>query len=82
MIAREERRGKKRKRKRSRNPNSPPKKTGVWVTNLPLMATEQKIANVFSKAGVLMIGDDGEPSGSRLSPRTANYTGEGAGHVL
>ncbi|EIW68105.1 hypothetical protein TREMEDRAFT_32917 [Tremella mesenterica DSM 1558] len=40
---------------------SAPKKTGVWVTNLPPDTTPELLANVFSKAGVLMIGDDGKP---------------------
>ncbi|WVQ93319.1 hypothetical protein IAU59_000387 [Kwoniella sp. CBS 9459] len=40
---------------------APPKKTAVWVTNLPPNATVDAIASVFQKAGVLMIDDEGEP---------------------
>ncbi|WVF65672.1 hypothetical protein IAT40_000403 [Kwoniella sp. CBS 6097] len=40
---------------------APPKKTAVWVTNLPPNATVDTIASVFQKAGVLMIDDEGEP---------------------
>lgn len=42
-------------------PPAPPKKTGVWVTNLPPNATPELLASVFSKAGVLHVGDDGKP---------------------
>ncbi|ODO01640.1 hypothetical protein I350_06464 [Cryptococcus amylolentus CBS 6273] len=37
------------------------KKTGVWVTNLPPNTTVEKMANVFNKAGVLLIDDEGNP---------------------
>ena len=33
----------------------------MWVSNLPPNTTPQLLASVFSKAGVLLIGDDGEP---------------------
>ena len=33
----------------------------MWVTNLPPDTDTEKLASVFSKAGVLLIGDDGEP---------------------
>lgn len=42
-------------------PPSAPKKTGVWVTNLPPNTDVPLLSSVFSKAGVLLIGDDGEP---------------------
>ncbi|TYJ55307.1 hypothetical protein B9479_004030 [Cryptococcus floricola] len=37
------------------------KKTGVWVTNLPPNTTVEKMANVFNKAGVLLIDNEGNP---------------------
>ncbi|TXT08747.1 hypothetical protein VHUM_02875 [Vanrija humicola] len=40
---------------------SAPKRTAVWVTNLPPNTTPELLASVFSKAGVLLIGDDGKP---------------------
>lgn len=77
VIAREERRNKKRKKgpeesssngtSRASGSGKPapqtsaPKKTAVWVTNLPPNTTPETLASVFSKAGVLMVGDDGEP---------------------
>ncbi|WVQ75407.1 hypothetical protein IAR50_005028 [Cryptococcus sp. DSM 104548] len=42
-------------------PPPAPKKTGVWVTNLPPNTTVEKMANVFNKAGVLLIDDEGNP---------------------
>lgn len=70
MIAREERRNKKAKPDKnagkasgSKPPAAPsaPKKTAVWVTNLPPNTTTSALSSVFSKAGVLLIGDDGQP---------------------
>ncbi|RSH95372.1 hypothetical protein EHS25_000459 [Saitozyma podzolica] len=77
VLAREERRNKKRKKgpeesssngtSRASGSGKPapqpsaPKKTAVWVTNLPPNTTPETLASVFSKAGVLMVGDDGEP---------------------
>lgn len=74
VIAREERRNKKRKKGEKVNPDeatnggpskpapaSAPKKTAVWVTNLPPNTTLSTLSSVFSKAGVLLIGEDGEP---------------------
>ena len=77
MLAREQRRAEKQKKKAenltgpnakvssstSKAPAQPsaPKKTAVWVSNLPPNTTPQLLASVFSKAGVLLIGDDGEP---------------------
>jgi HIV Tat-specific factor 1 len=72
-LAREERRNKKKEKGKKEengkagpsnkpaNPPSAPKKTAVWVTNLPPNTTLSTLASVFSKAGVLLIGDDGEP---------------------
>ncbi|WWC64146.1 uncharacterized protein I303_106754 [Kwoniella dejecticola CBS 10117] len=40
---------------------SAPKKTAVWVTNLPPNTTIDVLASVFQKAGVLLIDDEGEP---------------------
>lgn len=76
MVAREERRNKRKKGEKASNaaasssnggPSKPPptpnapKKTAVWVTNLPPTTTLETLSSVFSKAGVLLIGDDGEP---------------------
>ena len=76
MLAREEKRAaKKRKkeenptgtalppRKAARPPSAPsaPKRTAVWVTQLPPNATVDKLETVFAKAGVLLVGDDGAP---------------------
>ena len=75
MVAREERRNAKRKKTeaaaavanptakpvKAANTPSAPKQTAVWVSNLPPNTTPQLLASVFSKAGVLLIGDDGEP---------------------
>ncbi|KAK1922474.1 hypothetical protein DB88DRAFT_441521 [Papiliotrema laurentii] len=73
VLAREERRNKKKEKGKKEengkagpsnkpaNPPSAPKKTAVWVTNLPPNTTLSTLASVFSKAGVLLIGDDGEP---------------------
>ncbi|WVW79218.1 hypothetical protein I302_101184 [Kwoniella bestiolae CBS 10118] len=40
---------------------SAPKKTAVWVSNLPPNTTVELLSSVFSKAGVLLIDDDGQP---------------------
>jgi HIV Tat-specific factor 1 len=53
-----------------------PKKTAVWVSNLPPNATPAKIASVFSKAGVLLIGDDGEPRIKLYYDDDGNFKGE------
>ncbi|WRT68944.1 uncharacterized protein IL334_005926 [Kwoniella shivajii] len=37
------------------------KKTAVWVTNLPPNTTVDLLASVFTKAGVLLIDDEGNP---------------------
>lgn len=52
------------------------KKTAVWVSNLPPNATPAKIASVFSKAGVLLIGDDGEPRIKLYYDDDGNFKGE------
>jgi HIV Tat-specific factor 1 len=57
--------------------NAPaPKKTAVWVTNLPPNATPSKIASVFSKAGVLLDGDDGQPRIKLYYDDEGNFKGE------
>ncbi|KAK4684470.1 HIV Tat-specific factor 1, partial [Tremellales sp. Uapishka_1] len=81
VLAREEKRNKKRKKdvdyttnaserapvassstaSKPQQPPSAPKQTAVYVTNLPPTTTPSLLASVFSKAGVLLIGDDGEP---------------------
>lgn len=53
-----------------------PKKTAVWVSNLPPNATPSMIASVFSKAGVLLIGDDGEPRIKLYYDDDGNFKGE------
>lgn len=55
---------------------SAPKKTAVWVTNLPPNATVETIASVFSKAGVLLIGDDGEPRIKLYYDDDGNFKGD------
>jgi HIV Tat-specific factor 1 len=57
-------------------PASAPKKTAVWVTNLPPNTTPSKLASVFSKAGVLLIGDDGEPRIKLYYDDDGNFKGE------
>ncbi|ORX39047.1 hypothetical protein BD324DRAFT_649140 [Kockovaella imperatae] len=55
---------------------SAPKNTAVWVTNLPPDTTPEKLASVFSKAGVLMIGDDGEPRIKMYHDDDGRFRGE------
>lgn len=55
---------------------SAPKKTAVWVSNLPPNATAETIASVFSKAGVLLIGDDGEPRIKLYYDDDGNFKGD------
>ncbi|KIR58226.1 HIV Tat-specific factor 1 [Cryptococcus bacillisporus CA1873] len=55
---------------------SVPKKTGVWVTNLPPNTTVQKLADVFSKAGVLHIDDEGSPRIKMYYDDEGNFKGE------
>ncbi|KAE8543421.1 hypothetical protein D1P53_000132 [Cryptococcus gattii VGV] len=52
------------------------KKTGVWVTNLPPNTTVQKLADVFSKAGVLHIDDEGNPRIKMYYDDEGNFKGE------
>jgi HIV Tat-specific factor 1 len=47
--------------RQNQNAPSAPKKTAVYVTDLPPDTTHEKLSDVFSKAGVLLIGEDGEP---------------------
>lgn len=68
-LAREERKNKRKqgekepkpKPVKAQNPSAPLKRTGVWVSNLPPNTTPELLASVFSKAGVLHVGDDGKP---------------------
>ncbi|WVR09154.1 hypothetical protein IAU60_006216 [Kwoniella sp. DSM 27419] len=55
---------------------APPKKTAVWVTNLPPDATVDKIASVFQKAGVLLIDDEGEPRIKLYYDEEGKFKGE------
>jgi HIV Tat-specific factor 1 len=53
-----------------------PKKTAVWVSNLPPNTTTDMLSSVFSKAGVLLIGDDGEPRIKLYYDDDGNFKGE------
>lgn len=103
MIARDERRDKKRKKgekdytsntsatngkapaagpsngasssKPAPTPNAP-KKTAVYVSNLPPDTTVSTLSSVFSKAGVLLIGDDGEPRIKMYHDDDGRFKGE------
>ena len=55
---------------------SAPKRTAVFVTNLPLHTTSSTLATVFSKAGVLLIGDDGEPRIKMYCDDDGQFKGE------
>lgn len=55
---------------------SGPKNTAVWVSNLPPDATPEQLAAVFSKAGVLLIGDDGEPRIKLYYDDSGKFKGE------
>ncbi|WVO18299.1 hypothetical protein L204_106014 [Cryptococcus depauperatus] len=55
---------------------SVPKKTGVWVTNLPPNTTVENLASVFSKAGVLLIDDEGNPRIKLYDDDDGNFKGE------
>jgi HIV Tat-specific factor 1 len=57
-------------------PTTSPKKTAVWVSNLPPNTTSEMVASVFSKAGVLLIGDDGEPRIKLYYDDDGNFKGE------
>lgn len=55
---------------------SAPKQTAVYVTGLPPNTTVEALSNVFSKAGVLMIGNDGEPRIKLYYDDDGNFKGE------
>lgn len=55
---------------------SAPKQTGVFVANLPLTATKEQIAQVFSKAGVLLIDDEGAPRIKLYHDESGAFKGE------
>jgi HIV Tat-specific factor 1 len=57
-------------------PTIAPKKTAVWVSNLPPNTTTEMLASVFSKAGVLLIGDGGEPRIKLYYDDDGNFKGE------
>lgn len=58
------------------NQSSGPKKTGVFVSNLPPSTTVAQLASVFTKAGVLLIGDDGEPRIKLYTDADGKFKGE------
>lgn len=60
----------------SKTSQSGPKNTAVWVSNLPLDTTPERLASVFSKAGVLLIGDDGEPRIKLYYDEDGKFKGE------
>ena len=55
---------------------SAPKKTAVFVTNLPPDTNASTLSSVFSKAGVLLIGDDGEPRVKMYYDDDGRFKGE------
>lgn len=55
---------------------SPLKQTGVYVTNLPPTATKEKIAEVFGKAGVLLIDDEGQKRVKMYYDENGKFKGE------
>jgi HIV Tat-specific factor 1 len=52
------------------------KNTAVFVTHLPLDATPEEIAARFSKCGVLMEDDDGQPKVKMYADEHGNFNGE------
>lgn len=82
VLAREERikkrkAGEKEQTKATKTPNqSGPKNTAVWVSNLPPDTTPEQLADVFSKAGVLLIGDDGKPRIKLYYDESGKFKGE------
>lgn len=57
-------------------PVSAPKKTAVFVSNLPPSTTPQLLASVFSKAGVLLVDDRGEPRVKMYNDAEGKFKGE------
>ncbi|CAD6567680.1 MAG: hypothetical protein TREMPRED_003819 [Tremellales sp. Tagirdzhanova-0007] len=57
-------------------PAAAPKKTAVFVTNLPPDTNISTLSSVFSKAGVLLIGDDGEPRIKMYYDEEGRFKGE------
>lgn len=53
-----------------------PKKTGVWVTNLPPNTTVELLRSTFSKAGVLHVDDNGNPRIKLYYDENGNFKGE------
>jgi HIV Tat-specific factor 1 len=85
VLAREERRKRKAdgddtkapKAKRERaSGTSAPKKTAVFVSNLPPTATREQLASVFSKAGVLLPDDEGNPRIKMYTDEKGQFKGE------
>lgn len=90
VVAREERRAAQKRKKEQQTPGVPPprkqprpaappsapKKTGVFVTNLPPTTTISQLEQVFSKAGVLLVGDDGEPRIKLYHDEEGKFKGE------
>ncbi|KAL7421197.1 hypothetical protein Q5752_004082 [Cryptotrichosporon argae] len=56
--------------------SGPPKKTAVFVSNLPPNTTPELLAAVFSKAGVLHLNDAGEPRIKMYTDEHGRFKGE------
>ena len=52
------------------------KNTAVFVSNLPLDATAEEIATRFSRCGVLMEDDDGDPKVKLYADENGNFNGQ------
>ncbi|WVQ81459.1 hypothetical protein IAT38_003583 [Cryptococcus sp. DSM 104549] len=57
-------------------PRAAPKNTAVWVTNLPPNTTPALLSSVFSKAGVLLIDDEGQPRIKLYYDENGKFKGE------
>ncbi|KAK6904420.1 hypothetical protein I203_105233 [Kwoniella mangroviensis CBS 8507] len=56
--------------------NPTAKKTAVWVSNLPPNTTVELLSSVFSKAGVLLIDDEGQPRIKLYYDDEGNFKGD------
>lgn len=53
-----------------------PKKTAVWVSNLPPNTTVEQLQSTFCKAGVLHVDDSGKPRIKLYYDDSGNFKGE------